>query len=75
MILRLRHPLIGTKGMLTMAPAFIWNEDIRQTITVKKRENSKTFKHRDQVAAEILYLADCILKGKRAGAFGPRRPD
>ena len=58
------YRVIGTEGMLSMDPAYSWNEDLEQTISRKKKEKTKTFKHRDQIAAEILYFADCILNEK-----------
>lgn len=58
------YRVIGTEGVLTMDPAFTWNDDIEQTISRNDKEKTKTFKHRDQVAAEIVYFSDCILKNK-----------
>jgi len=43
-----------------MNPAFTWQGDIQQKIVVKGREESRTFAHRDQLAAELLYFAECI---------------
>jgi predicted dehydrogenase len=54
------YRVIGSKGILKMDPAFTWQDDIQQTIIVKNKEKSKTFKHRDQIAAEIVYFATCI---------------
>ena len=56
------YRVIGTKGILTLDPAFTWNGDIIQTISDGKKDRVKTFKHRDQMAAEIEYFADCILR-------------
>jgi predicted dehydrogenase len=56
------YRVIGTEGVLRMDPAFTWHGDIIQTISVGKKERTKTFKHRDQVAAEIDYFAKCILE-------------
>lgn len=58
------YRVIGTKGILQMDPAYTWHDDIEQTITIKGKSKMRTFKHRDQIAAEILYFADCIQKGK-----------
>ncbi|MDB5336512.1 MAG: gfo 3 [Planctomycetaceae bacterium] len=55
------YRIIGTKGVLKMDPAFTWQGDITRTISVGKNERTKTFKHRDQVAAEIDYFAKCIV--------------
>jgi len=64
------YRVIGTEGMLTMDPAFTWQADIQQTISRKKKEKTKTFKHRDQIAAEILYFADCVLNEKEPEPSG-----
>lgn len=56
------YRIIGTKGVLKMDPAFTWQGDITQTISVDKKERTHSFKHRDQVAAEIDYFAECILE-------------
>lgn len=57
------YRVIGTDGVLKMDPAYTWQDDIKQTISIGKKERSKTFKHRDQIAAEIDYFANCILEG------------
>jgi predicted dehydrogenase len=54
------YRVIGADGTLTMNPAFTWQGDIQQKIVVKGREEARTFEHRDQVAAELLYFAECI---------------
>lgn len=57
------YRVIGSEGLLKMDPAFTWQGDIKQTITAKNKAKSRTFKHRDQVAAEILYFAGCVQSG------------
>jgi predicted dehydrogenase len=58
------YRVIGTKGTLQMDPAYTWHGDIEQTVTIKGKSTRRIFKHRDQIAAEILYFADCVQKGK-----------
>ncbi len=58
------YRVIGTEGVLKMDPAFTWNGDVEQTIYAKEKSKTKTFKHRDQIAAEIIYFADCIRQNK-----------
>ncbi len=53
-----------------MAPAFTWNGDIEQSIAINGKETKETFKHRDQVAAEIIYFCDCIRKKKEPEPSG-----
>jgi glucose-fructose oxidoreductase len=57
------YRVVGTDGILTMKPAYTWHEDIRQTISVGDQEKEEVFKHRDQVAAELLYFAHCLQNG------------
>lgn len=64
------YRVIGTEGLLTMDPAFTWQGDIRQTITRNGKEKTKTYPHRDQIAAEILYFSDCVLEGKEPEPSG-----
>jgi glucose-fructose oxidoreductase len=58
------YRVIGTEGVLKMDPAFTWQGDIEQTIYRKEKAKTKSFEHRDQVAAELVYFSDCILKNK-----------
>ncbi len=53
-----------------MDPAFTWQGDIELTISRKDKAKTKTFKHRDQVAAEIVYFSDCVLKNKKPEPSG-----
>ena len=57
------YRVIGTEGVLRMDPAFTWQGDIKQTITLDGKEKTRTFEHRDQIAAEILYFAGCVQSG------------
>ncbi len=54
------YQVVGTDGILTMNPAYTWHDDIRQTITLGEEQTTAVFEHRDQIAAEILYFANCI---------------
>jgi glucose-fructose oxidoreductase len=64
------YRVIGEKGLLRMDPAYTWNGPTVQMIKVKDKEKSRTFKHRDQVAAELVYFADCVQKGKEPEPSG-----
>ncbi len=64
------YQVIGTEGMLTMKSAFTWNGDIEQTVSRKENSKTKTFKHRDQVAAELVYFSDCIQENKEPEPSG-----
>ncbi len=58
------YQVVGTEGIIKMASAFSWNGDIEQTISRKEKSKTKTFKHRDQIAAELIYFAECIQSKK-----------
>lgn len=64
------YRMICTEGVLKMDPAFTWQGDIEQTISRKDKAKTKTFKHRDQIAAEIVYFSDCIMKNKKPEPSG-----
>ena len=55
---------------MEMEPAFTWHGDIEQTISHKEKSKAKTFKHRDQIAAELIYFSDCIRRNKRPEPSG-----
>jgi glucose-fructose oxidoreductase len=64
------YQVIGTEGVLRMNPAFTWNGDIEQTINRNDKSKTKTFKHRDQIAAEIIYFSDCIRQNRQPEPSG-----
>src|SRR4051812_7874019 len=64
------YRVIGTEGLLKMDPAFTWNDDIEQTISRHDKSKTKTFKHRDQIAAELIYFSDCIRQQKNPEPSG-----
>lgn len=64
------YQIIGTQGVIKMDPAYTWHGDLEQVISVGKQERKKTFKHRDQVAAEIDYFAKCILEEREPEPSG-----
>lgn len=64
------YRVIGTEGVLAMDPAFTWQGDIVQTVTRKGKPKTTTFKHRDQIAAEIVYFSDCVVNGKEPEPSG-----
>ena len=65
-----RFQVVGTKGDLTLDPAYGYAEGLKQTITVDGKSKVKVLGRRDQFAPEILYFSDCILKGKEPEPSG-----
>lgn len=64
------YRVVGTQGVLGMSPAYSWQGDLHQTITVDGREKATVFRNRDQVAAEIIYFANCIRERKEPEPSG-----
>jgi predicted dehydrogenase len=62
--------VIGTKGVLTMDPAFEMAEDLKYEVTIGDRKTKKVFKKRDQFAPELMYFSDCILRDKEPEPSG-----
>jgi glucose-fructose oxidoreductase len=62
--------VVGTRGDLRVDPAFTFHGDIKHSLTVEGKTEERTFKERDQVAPEILYFSDCILRNREPEPSG-----
>jgi predicted dehydrogenase len=58
------YTVVGTKGSLTMEPAFEYAEGLAYQVRVGERKRRKQFRKSDQFAPELLYFSDCVLRGK-----------
>lgn len=58
------YQVIGEKGDLVADPAYEYEGELEQRITVK--EKTKTIKHRarDQFGPELIYFAECVQRGQ-----------
>jgi glucose-fructose oxidoreductase len=65
-----RYTLVGTKGILTADPAYDYSMALKHQIKIGEREKTKTFRKRDQFAAELTYFSDCILRNKEPEPSG-----
>lgn len=65
-----RFELIGTKGAIEADPAFSHKGDLSHTLTVGEKTQEKTAKDRDQIAPELIYFSDCILKNREPEPSG-----
>jgi glucose-fructose oxidoreductase len=65
-----RYTLIGTKGLLTLDPAYEYSQPIKRSLTIAGKTLKKEFPKRDQFAAEIVYFSDCILQNKEPEPSG-----
>jgi predicted dehydrogenase len=51
----------GTKGSLTMDPAYEYAEGLAYQMKIGERSRKKKFGKSDQFAPELLYFSDCVL--------------
>jgi glucose-fructose oxidoreductase len=56
------YHVAGTKGSLTLDPAYSYEKEIQHWLTVDGKTSQKTFPRHDQFGAEIAYFSDCLLK-------------
>jgi predicted dehydrogenase len=65
-----RYSLIGTKGMLTLDPAYSYAADTRLKVTAEENTNERIFPKHDQFAPELIYFSDCILNNREPEPSG-----
>jgi predicted dehydrogenase len=65
-----RYTLIGTKGLLTVDPAYEYTMEIKHELTIAGKRKSRIFPKRDQFAAELVYFSDCILQNEEPEPSG-----
>jgi predicted dehydrogenase len=61
---RSTYTITGTRGVLTMDPAYEYAEGLAYQINVGGRVQKKKFGKSDQFAPELLYFSDCILNDR-----------
>jgi glucose-fructose oxidoreductase len=64
------YSITGTKGSLTMDPAYEYAEGLTYTLRKGGRESKKKFGKSDQFAPELLYFSDCILEDREPEPSG-----
>jgi glucose-fructose oxidoreductase len=57
------YRVFGTRGDLQLEPAYEYALPIRRRLTAGGKSSVKTYPRRDQIAPEIVYFSDCVLKG------------
>lgn len=65
-----RYQVVGTKGSVTLDPAYEFAGALDQEVRVGDKKTKQHFSKRDQIAPEILYFSDCILKNKKPEPSG-----
>jgi predicted dehydrogenase len=59
---RSTYTVTGTRGSLTLDPAYEYAQGLAYEMKIGERVRKKTFPKSDQFAPELLYFSDCILK-------------
>jgi len=62
--------VVGTKGNLCLDQAFDYSFPASMEMTVDGKTRTKTFGKKDQVAGEILYFSECVLKDEEPEPSG-----
>jgi predicted dehydrogenase len=60
---RSAYEIVGTKGSITLDPAYEYAQGVEYVLRLGKREREKRYEKSDQFAPELIYFSDCILHG------------
>jgi glucose-fructose oxidoreductase len=61
---RSTYSITGTRGSITLDPAYEYAEGLSYSLEVGERKRTKKFGKSDQFAPELLYFSDCILHNR-----------
>jgi glucose-fructose oxidoreductase len=61
---RSTYTVTGTKGSITMDPAYEYAVGLGYEMKVGERKQKKKFGKSDQFAPELLYFSDCVLNNR-----------
>jgi predicted dehydrogenase len=61
---RSTYTVTGTRGSITLDPAYEYAEGLAYSLKVGDRKRTKKFAKSDQFAPELLYFSDCILNNR-----------
>jgi glucose-fructose oxidoreductase len=61
---RSTYTVTGTRGCITLDPAYEYAEGLAYSLKVGDRKRTKKFTKSDQFAPELLYFSDCILNNR-----------
>lgn len=67
---RSTYTVTGTRGSLTLDPAYEYAQGLAYEVKIGERVRKKTFPKSDQFAPELLYFSDCILKDRAVEPSG-----
>jgi glucose-fructose oxidoreductase len=58
---RSAYEIVGTKGSITLDPAYEYAQGVEYVLRLGKRKRAKRYEKSDQFAPELLYFSDCVL--------------
>jgi len=61
---RSRYEIVGTKGSVVVDPAFHYAQGLGYELTIGQKRTRKKFARSDQFAAELVYFAQCVKRGR-----------
>jgi len=64
------YTITGTKGSVTVDPAYEYAEGLAYEVRSGERKRRKRFAKSDQFAAELIYFSDCVLSGRDPESSG-----
>jgi glucose-fructose oxidoreductase len=67
---RSTYSLTGTKGSITLDPAYEYAQGLAYTMRLGGKQKVKRFGKSDQFAPELLYFSDCIQKNRKPEPSG-----
>jgi predicted dehydrogenase len=67
---RSAYEIVGTKGSITLDPAYEYAQGVEYTLRLGKRTREKHYDKSDQFAPELIYFSDCILQDKEPEPSG-----
>jgi predicted dehydrogenase len=67
---RSAYEIVGTKGSITLDPAFEYAQGVKYTLRLGKRHRTREFGKSDQFAPELIYFSDCILHDREPEPSG-----
>ena len=67
---RSTYEIVGTKGSLTLDPAYEFSEGLAYELRIGERTRHRRFQKSDQFAPELLYFSDCILANREPEPSG-----
>ena len=67
---RSMYEIVGEKGSLRLDPAYEYAGKLHRVLTIGERSRERTYPKRDQIAPELLYFSDCVLKNREPEPSG-----